>query len=139
MTYFPNAELKTWNIQLVLVKLYLETSRTILWTSLLKIILERSLNFWHRTIACKNFLLKSMLSNLYGKHLGTKWMKDYRTNWHTDVVNGWHYKQLFWMKIEENFTEFEYDLRFLSLPKFTYSILYVAINYVYNNISKTVR
>ena len=38
-------------------------------------------------------------------------MKDYRASWHTDLVISWRYKQSFLMKIDENFSEFEYYLR----------------------------
>ena len=40
------------------------------------------------------------------------------------------------MKFEENLNMI---WGFSSLPKFTYSILYVAINYVHNNIWKTMK
>ena len=77
MAYFPKSgiTLKTWNIQLILAKIYLETSKTRPSIFLLKVILNifhpspKTPNFlWHRTEACKSFLFKSMLSNLYGEY-----------------------------------------------------------------------
>ena len=71
MTYFLNAgiTLKTWNIQLILAKIYLETSKTKPSTCLLKVIFNifdpspKTPKFlWHRTKACKNFFLKACLA-----------------------------------------------------------------------------
>ena len=78
MTHFPNPgmTLETWNIQLILAKIYLETSITRSSTCLLKFILKifhpssKNPKFLrHRTPkTCKNFFSKSMLSNFYGEH-----------------------------------------------------------------------
>ena len=61
--------LKTWNIQLILAKIYLETSKTKPSTCLLKVIFNifdpspKTPKFlWHRTKACKNFFLKACLA-----------------------------------------------------------------------------
>ena len=71
MTYFA----KTRNIQLILAKIYLETSKTRPSTCFLKATLNifhpspKTPKFlWHRTKAYKNFFFKSMLNNLYGEH-----------------------------------------------------------------------
>ena len=113
MTYFPNTgiTLKTWNIQLILAKIYLETSKTKPSTCLLKVIFNifdpspKTPKFlWHRTKACKNFFFKSMLSNFCGtepKHVKTSFLKaclaicieniqhdELKDQLTTDVVNG---------------------------------------------------
>ena len=61
--------LKTWNIQLILAQIYLDTSKTKPSTCLLKVIFNifdpypKTPKFlWHRTKACKNFFLKTCLA-----------------------------------------------------------------------------
>ena len=103
--------LKTWNIQLILAKIYLETSKTKPSTCLLKVIFNifdpspKTPKFlWHRTKVCKNFFFKSMLSNFCGtepKHVKTSFLKaclaicieniqhdELKDQLTTDVVNG---------------------------------------------------